>query len=89
MRVLSSAALAASLLVSSALTADAHVEISSGPAFASVVTVYEDLDKMTIDYPFVPSTQGDWFLLLRNSGPTNMDIQVRVGLYGAMTWIWQ
>jgi hypothetical protein len=55
----------------------------------STVTVYEELNKMTIDYPFVPSTQSDWFLLLRNSGPTNMDVKVRIGLYGAMTWSWQ
>jgi len=55
----------------------------------STVTVYEELDRMTVDYAFVPSTQGDWFLLLKNGGPTNMDVKVRVGLYGAVTWEWQ
>lgn len=55
----------------------------------STIVVYEELNKMTVDYPYEPSEQGDWYLLLRNSGPTNMEIKVQVGLYGAMTWRWQ
>lgn len=54
-----------------------------------IVTVYEELDRMTVDYRFVPSTVGDWYLLVRNSGLTNMDVKVRVGLYGALAWRWQ
>ena len=53
------------------------------------VVVYEELNKMTVDYSYTPSAQGDWYLLIRNSGPTNMDVKVRVGLYGAMQWQWQ
>ena len=55
----------------------------------TTIVVYEELNKMTVDYAYTPSEQGDWYLLIRNSGPTNMDIKVRVGLYGAMTWQWQ
>ena len=56
---------------------------------SSTIVVYEELNKMTVDYAYKPEVQGDWYLLLRNSGPTNMDVKVRVGLYGAMTWQWQ
>jgi hypothetical protein len=52
-------------------------------------TVYEELNVLTADYVFIPSSQTDWWLLIRNSGPTNMDVQVRVELYGAMAWRWQ
>ncbi|HEX5061031.1 MAG TPA: hypothetical protein VFV99_16805 [Kofleriaceae bacterium] len=55
----------------------------------TTVVVYEELNKMTVDYAYTPAAQGDWFLLIRNSGPTNMDVKVRVGLYGGMTWQWQ
>jgi hypothetical protein len=55
----------------------------------STVVVYEELDKMTVDYPYTPSAQGDWFLLVRNSGPTNMAVKIQVGLYGNMQWQWQ
>jgi hypothetical protein len=53
------------------------------------IVVYEELNKMTVDYAYTPSAQGDWYLLLRNIGPTTMEIKVRVGLYGAMQWQWQ
>jgi hypothetical protein len=55
----------------------------------TTIVVYEELNKMTVDYAYTPSAQADWYLLIRNSGPTNMDIKVRVGLYGAMSWQWQ
>jgi hypothetical protein len=55
----------------------------------TTIVVYEEFNKMTVDYSYQPAAQGDWYLLLRNSGPTNMDIKLRVGLYGAVTWKWQ
>ena len=55
----------------------------------TTIVVYEELNKMTVDYAYTPSAQGDWYLLLRNSGPTNMEVKVRVGLYGAMQWRWE
>jgi hypothetical protein len=53
-------------------------------------TIYEELHKTTVDYPFLPAAEADWYILLRNSGPTNMDVQVKLDLYGEMTWVgWQ
>lgn len=52
-------------------------------------TVIEQLGQRTVDYRFVPSGDGDWYLLLRNGGTVAMDVDVDVGLYGAMTWVWQ
>jgi predicted small lipoprotein YifL len=60
-----------------------------GHANGGTQTVYEELDKMTVDYVFVPGAQADWWLLLRNSGPTNMDVKVTIRLYGNMQWRWQ
>jgi len=60
-----------------------------GHAGGSTQTVYEELNKMTVDYAFTPGAQVDWWLLLRNSGPTNMDVKVTVKLYGNMQWRWQ
>jgi hypothetical protein len=51
--------------------------------------VFEELGKMTVDYTYVPASNGDWFVLIRNGGSANMDVQVRVDLYGAMAWRWQ
>lgn len=60
-----------------------------GHAGGGTQTVYEEYNRMVADYSFVPSAQGDWWLLLRNSGPTDMTISVRVELYGDMQWRWQ
>ncbi len=58
-------------------------------ATGHAVTVVEELKKLTVDYPFTPGANGDWFLLIRNSGTVDMSVQVEVKLYGAMTWVWQ
>jgi hypothetical protein len=60
-----------------------------GHAAGGTQKVYEELSKMTIDYVFTPPSKADWWLLLRNGGPTNMDVKVTVRLYGDMTWRWQ
>ncbi len=60
-----------------------------GHAGGGTQTVYEELNKMVVDYTFTPEAQADWYLLLRNSGPTAMDIQVRVELHHDMQWEWQ
>lgn len=57
-----------------------------GHAGGDTQTVYEELNRMTADYVFRPTAQADWWLLLRNSGPTAMDVAVRVELYGGMLW---
>ena len=58
-------------------------------AAGHAVTLHEEFGKAAVDYPFVPPGDGDWYLLIRNSGNVTADIQVGVGLYGAMQWRWQ
>lgn len=58
-------------------------------ATGHAITLYEEFDTTTVDYQFVPPDDGDWYLLIRNSGNVTADIQVGVGLYGAMQWRWQ
>jgi hypothetical protein len=53
-------------------------------------TIHEELHQTSVEYRFLPATEADWYILLRNSGPTNMDVQVKLDLYGEMTWAgWQ
>lgn len=58
-------------------------------ATGHAITLYEEFGKTSVDYMFVPPNDGDWYLLIRNSGNVTADIQVGVGLYGAMQWRWQ
>jgi hypothetical protein len=58
-------------------------------ASGHAVTVFEEYDKVTVDYNFVPPADGDWYLLVKNSGNVTADIEVTVRLYGSMTWVWQ
>jgi hypothetical protein len=51
--------------------------------------VDEALKQMTVDYVYTPPASASWWLLLRNSGLTNMNIVVRVELHGEMTWQWE
>lgn len=61
-----------------------------GHASGSTQTVKEELDVMTASYRFVPTAQGDWFLLIRNTDSAPMAVEVTIELYGAMTWSgWQ
>jgi hypothetical protein len=60
-----------------------------GHAGGGTQTVHEELKQMTVDFDYTPSAKADWWLLLRNSGPTNMEVVVTVQLYGEMTWRWQ
>lgn len=60
-----------------------------GHANGQTQTVYEELDVMTVDYRFTPSAEEDWWLLLRNSGSVQLEVQLRVELHGAMTWAWE
>ncbi len=58
-------------------------------ATGHAVTVFEEYGKVTVDYPFVPPGDGDWYLLVKNSGNVTADIEVKVGLYGNMQWAWE
>lgn len=50
------------------------------------VNVHTEMNVMTAEFDFVPVEETEWFLLVRNSGPTSMDVEVVVDLYGAMTY---
>lgn len=58
-------------------------------ASGHAITVYEEYGKTGVDYPFTPPGDGDWYLLIKNSGNVTADIQVNVRLYGALSWRWQ
>ena len=58
-------------------------------ATGTTVTVVEEYGKVTVDYQFVPPGDGDWYLLVRNSGNVTANIEVKVGLYGNMIWRWE
>jgi hypothetical protein len=60
-----------------------------GHANGGTQVVYEELNKMSVQYVFAPAAQADWWLLIRNSGPTDMTIQVKVELHGNMQWRWE
>jgi len=60
-----------------------------GHAGGGTQTVAEELNRSTVDYVFTPGARGDWFLLLRNSGSTAIEIQVHAELFGAITWSWE
>jgi hypothetical protein len=58
-------------------------------ASGHAMTVHEEFSEVAAEYSFVPTGDGDWFLLIRNSGNVTSDIQVRVDLFGNMQWRWQ
>ena len=60
-----------------------------GHANGGTQVIYEELKKMSMDYVFSPTMHADWYLLIRNSGPTDMTVQVKVELFGGMQWRWQ
>lgn len=60
-----------------------------GHANGGTQVVYEEYNKMSMDYVFSPTQQADWYLLIRNSGPTDMTIQLKVELHGGMQWRWE
>jgi hypothetical protein len=60
-----------------------------GHANGGTQVIYEEFDKMTVRYVFVPPAAADWYLLVRNEGQLNIDVDIRVELYGDITWEWQ
>lgn len=60
-----------------------------GHADGGTQVVDEDFKQMTVDYVYRPSASTDWWLLLRNSGLTNMNVVVQIDLHGEMTWRWE
>lgn len=61
-----------------------------GHAGGDTQTITEELGVMTATYSFSPTSQADWYLLLRNKDTTPMTVQVELDLYGGMQWSdWQ
>ena len=77
----------------------AHIQLSAptptigwnihGHANGGTQIAHEEFDQMTVSYPFTPSADSRWYLLVRNDGGVTMDVVVKVQLFGAMTWEWQ
>ncbi len=61
-----------------------------GHAGGSTQVVHEERGvDPPVDYVFVPPAAADWYLLVRNESQQNLDVTIRVELYGEMTWRWQ
>jgi len=71
----------------SAPTADIGWNIH-GHANGGTQIIYEEHDKMTVAYTFAPATHAEWYLLVRNEGTANMEVMVKVELFGNMVWTW-
>ncbi len=59
-----------------------------GHANGSTQVVFEEHMKAAVTYTFDPSAQAEWYLLVRNEGPANMEVTVKVELFGGMQWAW-
>lgn len=59
-----------------------------GHASGGTQIIYEEHDKMNVTYTFSPSDAAEWYLLVRNEGQVNMEVMVKVELYGEMAWAW-
>lgn len=59
-----------------------------GHANGGTQIIYEEHDAMVVAYTFSPSDRAEWYLLVRNEGQVNMDVMVKVELYGTMAWAW-
>ena len=55
-------------------------------ATGHAVIVHQESGETVADFPFVPTGNGDWFLLLQNSGNVTSDFQIRIDLFGNMQW---
>ncbi|MBA3455928.1 MAG: hypothetical protein H0T42_22715 [Deltaproteobacteria bacterium] len=59
-----------------------------GHANGGTQVIVEEHDKMDVTYTFSPSDRAEWYLLVRNEGQANMEVVVKVELYGTMAWAW-
>jgi hypothetical protein len=60
-------------------------DIHAHPDDGDTVTIAEGTGQQSVRYQLVPTEDSEWFLLLRNGGPTPVDVEVRIEL-DAMTW---
>jgi hypothetical protein len=71
----------------SAPTADFGWNIH-GHANGGTQVVIGQHDQMMVRYTFAPTSMADWYLLVRNEAEVNLEVQVRVELYGDLAWAW-
>jgi predicted small lipoprotein YifL len=56
----------------------------------TTIVVTEAFKQTSVDYTFVPTQQAEWYLLVRNKGLTDINMQLKIELYGNITWSgWQ
>lgn len=60
-----------------------------GHAGSGTQIIHEEFDKMEVEYLFQPTAQAAWYLLVRNDANVAMEVEVKVGIYGDMTWEWE
>lgn len=61
-----------------------------GHANGGTQVVMEELKVTSVDYLFRPTAKADWYLLIRNKGQTDITVQLKLELFGEMTWSgWQ
>ena len=73
----------------SAPTPDMDWNIHAHPNGGTTV-IDEAFKQTSLDaYVFTPPEQEQWYLLIRNSGLTDLTIDIKIELFGEMTWEWQ
>ena len=61
-----------------------------GHTSAGSQNVVEGFAQRTVDFAFQPASQAEWSLLLRNQGDAPFSVDVRIELFGDITWSgWQ
>jgi hypothetical protein len=61
-----------------------------GHANGGTQVVAEQLKAASVDYVFVPTAEADWYLLIRNKGTTDINVDLKIELFGGVTWSgWQ
>lgn len=74
-----------------------HLELAAGEldwnihghADGGTQELFVEYDQTLVDHVFVPPAEAQWWLLIRNSSQLNIDVQLRVELYGDLQWEWQ
>ncbi|MDX2091966.1 MAG: hypothetical protein SFX73_29150 [Kofleriaceae bacterium] len=60
-----------------------------GHANGGTQIVDEGFKVTTVDEVFTLPSQAKWYLLIRNSGSTDLTVDIKVELFGSLTWEWQ
>jgi hypothetical protein len=57
-----------------------------GHANGGTQVVNEGFKVPMVDYAFSPTAKADWYLLMRNKGQTDITVELKIDLFGEMTW---